>query len=410
MRKVRSYIIFPILLAVWLCNSHFQKENRSNRMLTFSFDPRTIVSKIFKNSEISQTELDPWFHLKNDPGMRTESCEIERGQSGIWVQDMQYGALAQYKIPLKRFRNFPSFVPSPEQPFRKSTTFKWVDNSCPVHLITLEGLCHAMKALDLSRIHIVGDSLNLQFMQALWKLLGHMDDPMTKTSKHDPQWLRYQYSRTVECPSNFQFEIAFTRNDLIDGQETNIEFDKIDDHQFNCGNTEFCFPWNPMYTTYPGKTLLIANAGSHIHSQSDFVQVFDNFLRLIEKRKNPGDIVMFRSTVPGHHGCEDPNVRPLKSISEFEMAPDDFSWNKFDGYNQYARKAIDTYNQNHLDLPIHLLDVAPMTILRKDGHISGPEKCGACGEGDCLHYILPGPLDWWVHLMYSNLVNLVLKQ
>ncbi|KAL7538462.1 hypothetical protein ACHAXR_008572 [Thalassiosira sp. AJA248-18] len=39
-----------------------------------------------------------------------------------------------------------------------------------------------------------------------------------------------------------------------------------------------------------------------------------------------------------------------------------------------------------------------MTILRPDGHRT-PNK-------DCLHYLLPGPVDWWNHLLFSNLLEL----
>ena len=59
---------------------------------------------------------------------------------------------------------------------------------------------------------------------------------------------------------------------------------------------------------------------------------------------------------------------------------------------------------------LYILDVVPMTILRPDGHISGPQKCSTCKNDDCLHYMLPGPTDWWNHLMYSNLISLTAER
>ena len=38
-----------------------------------------------------------------------------------------------------------------------------------------------------------------------------------------------------------------------------------------------------------------------------------------------------------------------------------------------------------------------MTALRQDGR-------GAIG-GDCLHYDLPGPTDWWNHLLVTFCMN-----
>eukprot|EP00957_Ditylum_brightwellii_P123535 9419245-Ditylum_brightwellii.AAC.1 len=62
---------------------------------------------------------------------------------------------------------------------------------------------------------------------------------------------------------------------------------------------------------------------------------------------------------------------------------------------------------------MELLDVYPMTVQRPDGHVSSGE-CADCpgAEGfakDCLHYFLPGPPDWWTHLMYNHLLDLTLQ-
>jgi len=55
-----------------------------------------------------------------------------------------------------------------------------------------------------------------------------------------------------------------------------------------------------------------------------------------------------------------------------------------------------------------------MTVLRNDGHLGG-EECAnePCRENiesnDCFHYFLPGPVDWWNHLLYNNLMDLGLE-
>ena len=49
--------------------------------------------------------------------------------------------------------------------------------------------------------------------------------------------------------------------------------------------------------------------------------------------------------------------------------------------------------KNYAGALIELLDVYPMTVLRRDGHTGGID-CADCGRDDCLHYSLPGPIDW----------------
>mmetsp|Transcript_956 Transcript_956/g.1355 ORF Transcript_956/g.1355 Transcript_956/m.1355 type:complete len:107 (+) Transcript_956:610-930(+) len=45
---------------------------------------------------------------------------------------------------------------------------------------------------------------------------------------------------------------------------------------------------------------------------------------------------------------------------------------------------------------IHWLNVFPSAVLRRDGHV---------GFGDCLHYSIPGPTDWWAHFFHSALLD-----
>jgi hypothetical protein len=45
---------------------------------------------------------------------------------------------------------------------------------------------------------------------------------------------------------------------------------------------------------------------------------------------------------------------------------------------------------------VMLLDVSPMTEVRGDGHRP---------PGDCLHYNLPGVVDYWNHLLFSSLMS-----
>jgi len=119
------------------------------------------------------------------------------------------------------------------------------------------------------------------------------------------------------------------------------------------------------------------------------------------------DIVWFRTSVPGHKDCDAENLSPFKTYDEYvPTITEVYSWDKFIDYNDYASRVIrERSKKNNLKGPaIDILDVYPMTVLRPDGHAGGAD-CVNCGRDDCLHYSLPGPVDWWNHLMLSNLVD-----
>lgn len=165
-------------------------------------------------------------------------------------------------------------------------------------------------------------------------------------------------------------------------------------------------PWIRSFAQYnKGGTLLIANVGTHVHDLDLYRKYLSDFFGLMDQNRQDKDLVMFRTTVPGHENCQDPNVKPLKSYDEYlekHFIADFKSYHLMPTYNRMAEEQV---RERHAD-NLRILDVLPMTILRPDGHTSGPQKCSTCKQNDCLHYMLPGPTDWWNHLMYSNLVNL----
>ena len=326
------------------------------------------------------------------------ACVDLRGRLGEWTQDLEYGKFAQYVTPLKRFQKF-DFTPTSEMPYRLATTYRWVDALCPIYVTENDRLCSAMNSRGLTRIYIVGDSLGMQMAQSLWKLLGNEDDPyFTKAD-------RFHWSRTVDCPNHpHGIEVAYTRNDLLDNNDEKDLHLRIGDRDFNCGYAEFCLPWIRNFADFPtGGTLLVANVGAHVHDMDLYRQYLDDFFALMDGYNTPKDVVMFRTTVPGHENCQDPNVAPLRNYDEYlekHFISDFKSYQLFSTYNRMAEERVRARNG------IQILDVVPMTILRPDGHTSGPQKCATCKNDDCLHYMLPGPTDWWNHLMYSNLINL----
>jgi hypothetical protein len=102
-------------------------------------------------------------------------CIHERGLDGYWLQDWTYanrtnypnhGSYSNWHLANQKFTSTPS------QPLRLATSFRWVDKKCPVHEVNLEDFCNSCMTLKISQILIMGDSLSIEFTQALQSLLG----------------------------------------------------------------------------------------------------------------------------------------------------------------------------------------------------------------------------------------------
>mmetsp|Transcript_53677 Transcript_53677/g.79762 ORF Transcript_53677/g.79762 Transcript_53677/m.79762 type:complete len:664 (+) Transcript_53677:185-2176(+) len=345
-------------------------------------------------------------------------CRQLRGKLGSWVQDLLYAKkYGQYVTPLDGYagRADRDFVPTQTQLYRSPTTYKWLETvypDCKLYILTLTGLCKTMRTLDMHRIMFVGDSLSLHFSESFFKLLGFGDTPATDESLF--------WHKTITCPifennPESKFEIVFTRNDELNGETAPTSYGK-----FNC-NDGYCHPWLETYASNPARTLLVANSGSHIHELSEFQQNFVAFLKMVDDTHRPQDIVFFRTTVPGHRDCLLEDIKPYSDYTEYsETSTKLWDWHKIPYYNDYAAYTLDRRkHEGNAELQIsrariELLDVMPMTVLRPDGHASGKD-CNGCGIrkgklGDCLHYSLPGPMDWWSHLLYSNLRDIATEE
>ena len=132
--------------------------------------------------------------------------------------------------------------------------------------------------------------------------------------------------------------------------------------------------------------------------------------------KRNDDILFIRTTAPGHEDCQkysEPFPNHESYLATNPTKEHFYKWDKFSLYNDYLATLLDLRRRERMQNETfqkstpqtELLDIFYMTVLRPDGHISGPEctneRCKT--KIDCLHYNLPGPLDWWNHLLFSHL-------
>lgn len=166
-----------------------------------------------------------------------------------------------------------------------------------------------------------------------------------------------------------------------------------------------------MYTL-----ILVGGVGPHFHAVSTFDEHLENFFNLIKflPSRKRNDIIWLRTVLAGHENCTTNETNPIDPLNNFheyrEIYYDGkdattrwYGWEKHELYNQRLEaEVIKVQRDDFWTGPqVDLFDIYWMTALRIDGHPF---------ETDCLHFLLPGPPDWWNHLFYSNLKELAASQ
>lgn len=349
-----------------------------------------------------------------------EVCTTERGSNGRWLQDWAYANRFAYELE-GSYTNWhlasQNFKPTPEQPYRLATSWRWQDYKCPVMETSLLGFCLVAAKLDITRILILGDSLSIQFGISFLSLLGF--PPRGRRTSFNG----IQQQFTVPC-ANTSFEnetnqpISFNVDLLIYRRSPIGDFDYL--NQESHSNGTIANGQRIFVESNPNRTVIIANTGAWMKGMGNYTFAFHSILNWIDSFPDAKSKILafYRPTIPGHFNCK-PNAPNMTSPAEFNwtepvlqapyidyndyladtqmiLSPDDlvekYNWLEFESYNRYSRQFIGDRTE---DSPkIYWLNIFNSSVLRRDGHV---------GFGDCLHYYHPGPTDWWVHFFYSML-------
>ena len=365
------------------------------------------------------------FTLQNLPTGDTH-CRKIRGQLGKWEKDAQVAKRSQYKENLRhmwgkadrKHRTLVSAGVVSVDAFREPTTYAWKDGkmlmassgpSCGMEFISLDRLCVTMKEMKMGRIFFLGDSLSLTMSLSLHNLIG---------LKGTIPWgdARASFAQSVMCPLSpgeaepYTFTLEVARNNLL------LQMTEEEAKEYHSQPFHFATQWEPRFLQDQSRTLLIVNFGAHMKTLLEFQTTLDQFLNMIdtlESKRHYKDLIMWRTSVPGHWGCEEPHSRkPHVSYQEYAKKRDQYleeahmyGWHLFEPQNDYAIGAIEARSMTPgAKAHIEVIDVHPMTILRQDGHVMFDSNVET--KVDCLHYSLPGPADWWNHLLYSNLIDI----
>jgi len=426
-------------------------------------DPSVLSSKdtpALKNishSEVTSITNQPTNPLssKGTPAStqaHAEFCLHRRGTSGRWIQDWEYANRSHYPSHLTFDASWgmadQNFTPTPSQPYRLATSYRWLDDECPVSEVNISNFCNACLDLHVDQILVLGDSLSTEFIQSLSSLLGFPPVGRRATA-FQGRYIPF----TMVCPdSSHSIRVSHRRFSPIgdwkrlvtqNDNTTTAERKLIDDFLDGANN----------------KTIVIANLGSWIQTRTEYMQGFTWFLEWLESVEDSKVIPFWRPTIPGHFNCRPGTMEerdigetnttersrmqksynwiqpvlqePYANYSEYRQINDNFAharnasgrdtkrWPLLEEWNNWSYQKLYNSSSNNnvistaeaiaalpMPLPllsppstrqVHWLNIFPSAVLRRDGH---------CAFGDCLHYYQPGPIDWWAHFFHSALLDL----
>jgi hypothetical protein len=356
-------------------------------------------------------------------------CTNNRGVSGNWYVHPTMGRQTFYsngyrssKWHRENKHNATAVYEGNMYAWNDTTSFS--THECrPITALTKKDFCDTMQRLEIRRLLLVGDSLMGHQLDSLVSLMGYNACDFNKCRKN-----AVIVKDSIECTTSksaFSVRVQYHRENLganLRESLTNLEgrddaIDKAQRQQFGpeipycvdgkhnqsdafMSPLHYC-PWHKLYNSTMEKTLLLLNQGAHFHSVETYTKSMELFVRDFNTIGHDGDIVVFRNTVPGHARCFDGGVTPITSMTHDAFLDryytTNYDWNLFDRYNGIAKSSLTDIRS---DVTVHYLNVYNMTVLRPDSHAAA---------NDCLHYTLPGPVDFWNHLLFTNLADMADK-
>lgn len=251
-------------------------------------------------------------------------------------------------------------------------TWDWLpsDPSCTLSDWNESDLCRLLRYATVS---VIGDSLNWEMYSSLLQLLGRR---VLQSSQHKSKTER--------------------RNHV----------------QMACGRTKFVWRNDPrlenitdsIQTDFP--TVLILNRGAHFQNDSTLlpairrnIEEVRDWFEFCQRQRNTKCHFFWRTTVPGHPGCEN-FTEPVNNIEsmEFRVANLELYNNQSINFHWY-----DYHHQNKLVLKLleesglefQVIDAYELNMRRPDEH--------RAQQGDCLHNCYPGKMDVYNQLLLHYL-------
>ena len=288
------------------------------------------------------------------------NCLQTRGRIGKWVYDctMQQMNTLSPRCLFQEEEEKRSFLTS---------RLRWQDESgCHVSIMDETSWCKLVSNLNVSRVYIAGDSTMMDFSQSLRSVLS----PSTLLDEKDvPPW-------KLHC------------GQLLSTTEFNL-FPTV-------------FPPEPSFLTShnSGRNLILINFGATNHSLQYFQGNMTDLMEWVEEWRRPNDIVIFRSLIPPPKRCSS-HVRDTEVDTTNAFRKDKFANNsefRNDGEAHDFLDRLEAFNEYAVQLSaeyrVHFLNVYNSTASWQDN------------TNGCNQTFHPACSDWWVHFLYSMLLDI----
>ncbi len=141
------------------------------------------------------------------------------------------------------------------------------------------------------------------------------------------------------------------------------------------------------------RAILILNTGAHWpDNMSGYGMMVMRVLGYLQRNLR-GKRVFYRASSHGHTGCTDASHPETRHGTVNQTIS--YNWRLLEHYNYIWDDEITRMKDDRLVY----LNIFPMSGARADSHSLSKNK------NDCLHYCLPGIVDFWNYLLISFIVH-----
>ncbi|KAG1189673.1 hypothetical protein G6F36_003715 [Rhizopus arrhizus] len=252
---------------------------------------------------------------------------------------------------------------------REATQYVWKPHSksCPVNKkISSKNWCKLLRGRNML---LVGDLTHYQYHELF--LDTFRDDPTVCFGELNCK------DHTI-CKAK-DTRLRYVRNDIL---STVRKFHNRDQGHPLANLVEWPFVTSNMLLSYP--ILILSRTTQLDDDDLLFTRRLIHTMRVI-RENTPDSLVIYQSSPIGHPFCDDAQGPLTKALSDDELKRLPYGWSEVKRRNAIAKAVVEASGGVYLDL-------ASMVDLRPDGHI---------GQGDCLRYCIPGPMDSTIHLYYQ---------
>ncbi|RUS15549.1 GDSL/SGNH-like acyl-esterase family found in Pmr5 and Cas1p-domain-containing protein [Endogone sp. FLAS-F59071] len=282
---------------------------------------------------------------------------------------------------------------------KKAMEWTWNPDSCD--LLELDPDIFT-RHLEDNPLLFLGDSITRQQYVSLRCLLGRtvrqVADPFANSTFFMPDkppvtW-RSQLQSERSAKSNKTI-VMFSRSDFL-VRSRNLEVIKPGE-EIELERDPYNFAWSDLI---PKFKYVVINTGAHWSTRilNTTLPILDAYQIMIDRvlehlsTEYPHVRVFIRGSVYGHFNCSQ-YTEPFKEPKLPTPTDGQHNWFSMLKMNDMWKESIYALNNSQ----ITYFDIS-FTELRGDGH-ADPHK------PDCLHYLLPGPMDTWNKLLYHEIIK-----